>query len=50
MREMLTFAAAQKITPKVELMPMSQVNEAIQQVKENRARYRVVLVNDIPEI
>ncbi len=50
MREMLTFAAAQKIAPKVELMPMSQVNEAIQKVKENRARYRVVLVNDIPEI
>jgi len=49
MREMLTFAAAQKIAPKVELMPMSQVNEALQKVKENRARYRVVLINDIPE-
>jgi D-arabinose 1-dehydrogenase-like Zn-dependent alcohol dehydrogenase len=26
-------------------MPMSQVNKAIQRVKENKARYRIVLVN-----
>jgi D-arabinose 1-dehydrogenase-like Zn-dependent alcohol dehydrogenase len=30
----------------VELMPMSQVNTALQIVKENKARYRIVLVND----
>jgi uncharacterized zinc-type alcohol dehydrogenase-like protein len=29
------------------LMPMSQVNDAIQRVKENKARYRIVLVNDM---
>jgi uncharacterized zinc-type alcohol dehydrogenase-like protein len=47
MREMLSFAQEKGITPKVELMPMSQVNEAIQRVKENKARYRIVLVNDM---
>jgi D-arabinose 1-dehydrogenase-like Zn-dependent alcohol dehydrogenase len=26
---------------------MSQVNEAIQRVKQNKARYRIVLVNDM---
>ncbi|MDH4211939.1 MAG: NAD(P)-dependent alcohol dehydrogenase [candidate division WOR-3 bacterium] len=46
MKEVLEFAQAQGITPKVELMPMSQVNEALQRVKENKARYRIVLVNE----
>jgi uncharacterized zinc-type alcohol dehydrogenase-like protein len=46
MRAMLSFAQEHGITPAVELMPMSQVNEALQKVKENRARYRIVLVND----
>lgn len=46
MREMLIFAQQHQITPVVELMPMSQVNEAIKRVKENKARYRIVLVNE----
>jgi len=46
MREMLAFAQERGIKPKVELMPMSQVNEAIHKVKEGKARYRIVLVND----
>jgi uncharacterized zinc-type alcohol dehydrogenase-like protein len=46
MRAMLSFAQEHSITPVVELMPMSQVNKAIQRVKENKARYRIVLVND----
>lgn len=46
MREMLAFAQEHAITPRVELMPMSQVNEAILRVRQNQARYRVVLVND----
>jgi uncharacterized zinc-type alcohol dehydrogenase-like protein len=46
MREMLAFAQANHITPMVESMPMAQVNEAIQRVRENKARYRIVLVND----
>jgi D-arabinose 1-dehydrogenase-like Zn-dependent alcohol dehydrogenase len=45
MREMLAFAHVNAITPMVELMPMSQVNEAIQRVRENKVRYRIVLVN-----
>ncbi len=46
MREMLAFAQAKHITPMVELMPMIKVNEAIRRVKENKARYRIVLVNE----
>ncbi|MCK4234345.1 NAD(P)-dependent alcohol dehydrogenase [candidate division WOR-3 bacterium] len=46
MREMLSFAQAHGIVPKVELMPMTEVNEAIRKVKANKARYRIVLVND----
>ena len=46
MREMLAFAQEHRIKPKVQLMPMSQVNEAIRMLKESKARYRIVLVND----
>lgn len=46
MREMLKFAQEHHITPMVEVMPMSQVNDALKRVKENKARYRIVLVND----
>ncbi|MHA2163032.1 MAG: NAD(P)-dependent alcohol dehydrogenase [Candidatus Thorarchaeota archaeon] len=46
MREMLSFAQAHGIVPKVELMPMTEVNEAIRKVKDNKARYRIVLFND----
>jgi uncharacterized zinc-type alcohol dehydrogenase-like protein len=45
MREMLAFAQEHGITPRVELLPMAQVNEAMLRLRENRARYRVVLVN-----
>jgi len=44
-REMLAFAETHPITAAVEVMPMSQVNEALQRVRENKARYRIVLVN-----
>jgi D-arabinose 1-dehydrogenase-like Zn-dependent alcohol dehydrogenase len=46
MREMLVFAQDRGITPEIELMPMAQVNEAILCLRENRARYRIVLVNE----
>ena len=46
MQEMLSFAQAHGIKPAIEMMPMSKVNEAIQRVKENKARYRIVLVNN----
>jgi len=46
MREMLDFAQNHGISPEVELMPMSQVNEGFQRLKENKPRYRIVLVNE----
>ena len=46
MREMLAFAQGQGISPRVEMMPMAQVNEAMLRVRRNQARYRVVLVNE----
>ncbi|MDH4214223.1 MAG: NAD(P)-dependent alcohol dehydrogenase [Candidatus Thorarchaeota archaeon] len=49
MREMLSFAQEHGIMPKMELMPMSEVNKAIRKVKENKARYRIVLFNDIAD-
>jgi uncharacterized zinc-type alcohol dehydrogenase-like protein len=46
MQEMLAFAQANLIEPKVEIMPMAQVNDVLRRVKENKARYRIVLVNE----
>jgi uncharacterized zinc-type alcohol dehydrogenase-like protein len=46
MREMLFFAQEHSIKPWVELMPMTKVNEAIERVKQNKARYRIVLTNE----
>ena len=40
------FKDAHAIQPMVERMPMSQVGVALQKVKENRARYRIVLYNE----
>jgi uncharacterized zinc-type alcohol dehydrogenase-like protein len=44
-REMLAFAAEHGISAQVEKAPMSEVNAAVQRVRENKARYRVVLEN-----
>ncbi|MFW9810095.1 MAG: NAD(P)-dependent alcohol dehydrogenase [Candidatus Thorarchaeota archaeon] len=46
MQEMLSFAQAHNIMPKLELLSMNEINEAIQKVRENKARYRIVLYND----
>jgi uncharacterized zinc-type alcohol dehydrogenase-like protein len=46
-REMLSFAQAHGIKPWIELMPMSKVNKAIERLRQNKARYRIVLVNDV---
>jgi D-arabinose 1-dehydrogenase-like Zn-dependent alcohol dehydrogenase len=43
---MLAFANAHHITPMVEIMPMAEINQAIQRLTENKARYRIVLVNE----
>jgi uncharacterized zinc-type alcohol dehydrogenase-like protein len=50
MKEMLSFAQAHGIAPELELMPMSQANDAIRRVRENKARYRIVLVNEVDGI
>jgi uncharacterized zinc-type alcohol dehydrogenase-like protein len=46
MREMLEFAAINQIKPMIETMPLSQVNEAMDKVAANKARYRIVLLSD----
>lgn len=46
MPEMLAFAQEHGISPRTELMPMSRVNEAMLRVRQNKARYRVVVVNE----
>jgi len=43
MQEMLDFSAVHNITPMVETMPLSQINEAMDKVATNKARYRIVL-------
>jgi uncharacterized zinc-type alcohol dehydrogenase-like protein len=44
---MLDFCARHKIAPIVERFPMSKVNEALAHLRSGKARYRVVLDNDL---
>jgi alcohol/geraniol dehydrogenase (NADP+) len=44
-REMLAFAAEHGIGAQVETASMSEVNAALQRVRDNRVRYRMVLTN-----
>lgn len=44
-REMLAFAAEHGIGAQVERAAMADVNDAVQRVRENKARYRMVLEN-----
>jgi alcohol/geraniol dehydrogenase (NADP+) len=44
-REMLAFAAEHGIGAEVETAPMADVNVALQRVRDNRVRYRMVLTN-----
>lgn len=46
MRDMLAFAQEHAIQPMLEIYPMSQVNQAIDKLKQHEVRYRIVLVND----
>lgn len=46
MQEMLEFAAIHQIKPMVEIMHLSQVNEAMKKLAANQVRYRIVLVSD----
>jgi uncharacterized zinc-type alcohol dehydrogenase-like protein len=45
-REMLAFAGEHEIAPRVEVMPMDRINEAIERLRSGRVRYRIVLVNE----
>lgn len=45
--QMLDFAARHQIAPVVETFPMSQVNEALDHLRAGKARYRIVLQNDL---
>jgi uncharacterized zinc-type alcohol dehydrogenase-like protein len=45
MTDMLDFAAAHKVAPRIEPRPMTEVNGALKRVAENQARYRMVLEN-----
>jgi uncharacterized zinc-type alcohol dehydrogenase-like protein len=47
MRVMLKFASQHNIEPMIEIMPMSQVTQAIDRLRHNKAHYRIVLVNDL---
>ncbi|MGQ7170054.1 LptF/LptG family permease, partial [Escherichia sp. R-CC3] len=44
LRKLMRFAARSKVAPTTELFPMSKINDAIQHVRDGKARYRVVLV------
>ena len=43
MRKMLEYAAENGIGAQVETLPMSEVNAAVAKVRNNEARYRMVL-------
>jgi len=44
---MLEFSARHSIAPTTEVFPMSQANEALDHLRAGKARYRVVLTNDL---
>lgn len=46
LRKLMKFAGRKKVSPTTELYPMSKINEAIQHVRDGKARYRVVLKAD----
>ena len=46
-QSMMDFCARHQIEPVTELFPMSKVNDAIQHLRDGKARYRIVLQNDI---
>jgi uncharacterized zinc-type alcohol dehydrogenase-like protein len=44
---MLEFSARHQINPLIEAFPMSKVNEALDHLRAGKARYRIVLQNDL---
>ncbi|MEW4454209.1 NAD(P)-dependent alcohol dehydrogenase [Bremerella sp. JC817] len=45
--QMLDFSGRHAIAPIIEEMPMSKVNDALEHLKSGKARYRIVLKNDL---
>ena len=45
--EMLEFAVKHGVKPQVEVMPLARINEALDRVRDGKARYRVVV--EMPE-
>jgi uncharacterized zinc-type alcohol dehydrogenase-like protein len=45
--KMLAFCARHKIAPTIEKFPMSRINDAMEHLRAGKARYRIVLENDI---
>src|SRR5258707_14307316 len=43
---MLAFSARHSVAPVVETFPMSKVNDALEDLRAGKARYRIVLVNE----
>lgn len=46
LRTLMKLAGRAQVKPQIELFPMSKINEAIQHVRDGKARYRVVLKAD----
>ncbi|URN98839.1 NAD(P)-dependent alcohol dehydrogenase [Leclercia adecarboxylata] len=46
LRKLMKFAGRTGVAPTIEMYPMSKINEAIQHVRDGKARYRVVLKAD----
>ena len=46
-RRMIEFCGRHKIAPVIETFPMSQANEALAHLEAGKARYRIVLENDL---
>ncbi len=44
--KMIDFCSRHKIEPVTETFKMSQINEALEHLKQGKARYRIVLTND----
>jgi uncharacterized zinc-type alcohol dehydrogenase-like protein len=44
---MLDFCARHRIEPVTETFPLSRINEAMAHLRAGKARYRVVLENDL---
>lgn len=47
MDRMLSFSARHSIAPVVEFFPLSKINDAFERLRSGKARYRIVLINDL---